>query len=32
MPGKLKGTMAAVTPMGWRIIISSMPRATSSRL
>src|ERR1700722_14559730 len=32
MPGKLKGTIAAVTPIGWRIIISAMPRATPSRL
>jgi hypothetical protein len=32
MPGKLKGVIAATTPSGWRIIISSTPRATSSRL
>jgi len=29
MPGKLKAVIAATTPIGWRIIISSMPRATS---
>jgi len=32
IPGKLNGVMAATTPRGWRIIVSSMPRATSSRL
>ena len=26
MAGKLNGVMAATTPSGWRIIISSMPR------
>ena len=25
MPGKLKGVIAATTPRGWRIMISSMP-------
>ena len=32
MPGKLNGAMMAVTPSGWRIIISSMPLAMSSEL
>jgi hypothetical protein len=30
MPGKLNGQIEATTPTGWRIIYSSMPRATSS--
>src|SRR5919197_1499671 len=30
--GKLNGVMAATTPKGCRMVISSMPRATSSRL
>ncbi len=30
--GKLNGVMAATTPRGWRIIISSMPGAMSSLL
>ena len=32
IPGKLNGAMMAVTPRGWRIIISSMPLAMSSEL
>ena len=32
MEGKLKGVIATVTPSGWRIIISSIPLETSSRL
>ncbi len=32
MPGKLNGVMMATTPTGWRIMISSMPRAMSSTL
>ena len=31
MPGKLNGPMTAATPSGCRIIISSMPVATSSK-
>ena len=27
--GKLKGVMPAQTPMGWRIVLQSMPAATS---
>ena len=30
--GKLNAVIAATTPIGWRIIVSSIPRATSSRL
>jgi len=30
MPGKLNGAMMALTPTGWRIMISSMPGAISS--
>ena len=30
--GKLKGTMAAQTPTGWRIVSASIPRETSSRM
>src|SRR5213596_3860812 len=32
MPGKLNGTIAATTPSGCRIMVSSIPRATSSRV
>ena len=31
MNGKLKGVIAAKTPMGWRIMSESIPRETSSR-
>ena len=30
--GKLKGTIAAQTPTGWRTVSASTPRATSSRI
>ena len=30
--GKLKGTIAAHTPTGWRIVSASIPRETSSRM
>ena len=30
--GKLKGTIAAQTPTGWRIVSASIPRETSSRM
>ena len=29
MAGKLKGVMPAQTPMGWRMVLQSMPAATS---
>ena len=32
MKGKLKGVIAAKTPIGWRIMSESIPRETSSRL
>ncbi len=32
IPGKLNGQMMALTPTGWRIIVSSMPGAMSSEL